>query len=266
MRKKMMNDRLPAFLVLAGLWALPVAGVNAMVLPPDPMMAGGRLGELGMFHGMISINASNEVVVDLGPGMSPAGNTPVLPLKFIPDTHPDYTDETGTGGADWTVLNGKSVNAQLGWLAGNAGGWTVPDGSAVWIETISVAGPGTLEVYEGGQGSASVLLPKAGHTLDPILAVGQPWKWFDPVAVTGNTTPPFTANGSGLMVHNWYATDTPGLYEVQYLVYVGDAATGVLDPTYTPATVNLAWVPEPATLAVLSLGMLGMLRRDVSAS
>ncbi|MEZ6193395.1 MAG: PEP-CTERM sorting domain-containing protein [Phycisphaerales bacterium] len=134
------------------------------------------------------------------------------------------------------------------------------------IETVSVTGPGTLEVYEGGQSDTSVVLPQSSHTLDPILSIGQPWKWFDPVVAAGNVTLPFPASGSGLMVHNWYATATPGLYEVQYRVYVGDATTGVADSTYTAATVSLSWTPEPATLAILSLGVLWMVRRDKSAS
>ena len=198
--------------------------------------------------------------------MAPAGNTPVLPLKFLPGTHPDYTDDSGAGCPDWTVLNGKAINGQLGWMPESAGTWTVPDGLAVWIETLSVNGPGTLEVYEGGQGDTSPLLPLSQHTLDPILAVGQPWKWFDPVVAAGNTTPPFPASGSGIMVHNWYAANTPGLYQLQYRVYVGDATTGVASPAYTSATASLSWVPEPATLAILSLGVLGMMRRDASAS
>ncbi len=235
--------------------------VQASVIPPNPMMAGGQVGELGMYHGMISINPANEVVVHLGPGMSLAGNTPVLPLKFIPDTHPAYTDESGSGGPDWTALNGKYINAQLGWLAEGAGTWTVPSGSAVWIKPISVSGPGTLEVYEGGQGAMSPLLPMNAHTLDPIFVGGQAWKWFDPDVVAATPAPPFPASGSGIMVHNWYASDTPGLYEVQYRVYVGDSTTGTADPTYTPAEVTVSWVPEPASLAIVSLGTLMLIRR-----
>lgn len=258
--------RCAAVVIAIGSLATTHVQTFAAVVPPSPMMAAGQPGEMGMYHGMISINASNEVIVHLGPGMAPAGNTPVLPLKFLPGNHPDYTDESGAGGPDWTVLNGKSINAQLGWMPENAGTWSVPDGSAVWIETVSVNGPGTLEVYEGGQSDTSVVLPLNSHTLDPILSVGQPWKWFDPVVVAGNSTPPFPASGSGLMVHNWYATDTPGLYQAQYRVYVGDATTGVADPAYSPATVSLSWVPEPATLAILSLGVLGMTRRRSMAS
>lgn len=257
-----MVPRLAAAVIAIGSLSIVNTQASVAVVPPSPMMAAGQPGEMGMFHGMISINGSNEVMVHLGAGMAPAGNTPVLPLKWLPATHPDYTDESGTGGPDWTVLNGKAINGQLGWMPENAGTWTVPDGLAIWIETVSVSGPGTLEVYEGGQSDTSVVLPQSSHTLDPILSIGQPWKWFDPVVAAGNVTPPFPASGSGLMVHNWYATATPGLYEVQYRVYVGDATTGVADATYTAANVSLSWVPEPATLAILSLGVLGMTRRD----
>ncbi len=234
---------------------------QASVIPPDPGMTGGVMGQMGMYHGMISINPANEVVVHTGPGMAPAGNTPVLPLKFTPDTHPDYTDESGVGGPDWTVLNGKHYNAQLGWLAEDAGTWTVPSGSAIWIQPISVTGPGTLEVFEGGQGAASPLLPMSAHTLAPIFVGGQAWKWFDPDVVASNPAPPFPASGSGIMVHNWYVTDTPGLYEIQYRVYVGDATTGALDPTYTPAEATLSWVPEPASLMIVSLSALVLAHR-----
>ncbi len=253
-------SRLGAVVMAIGLVVLVVSQVQSAVIPPNPMMTGGQAGELGMYHGMISINPANEIVVHLGPGMSPAGNTPELPLKFTPDTHPDYTDESGTGGPDWTVLNGRHFNAQLGWIAENAGTWTVPSGSAVWIEPISVTGPGTLEVLEGGQGATSPLLPMDQHTLDPIFVGGQPWKWFDR-DIADSLNPPFIASGSGIMTHNWYVTDTPGLYEVQYRIYVGDATTGVLDPTYTPAQVNVAWVPEPASTAIVLLGTLALVCR-----
>ena len=261
--------RIPRLAAVAVAASCVVAGVcsmsDAAVTPPNPMMVGGQPGELGMYHAEISINASNEVVVHFGPGMSPAGNTPVLPLKFVPDTHPDYTDESGTGGPDWTVLNGRHINAQLGWLAENAGSWTVPSGSAIWIKQTSVTGPGTLDVYEGGQGAASALLPLDQHTLDPIFVGGQAWKWFDPDIVASNGTPPFPASGSGIMVHNWYATDTPGPYEIEYRVYVGDAGTGLADPGYTPADVTVSWVPEPTTLALLSLGTLWLVRHREQA-
>jgi len=242
--------------------AMSAAVSSAAVTPPNPGMTGGQMGEMGMFHGELSINASNEVVIHLNPGMAPAGNTPVLPLKFTPDTHPDYSDNSGVGGPDWTVLNGKHYNAQLGWMPMNAGSWTLPSGLALWIKTLSVTGPGTLEVYEGGQGATSPVLPMSAHTLDPILGVGQPWKWFDPDVVAGNTAPPFPASGSGIMVHNWYATTTPGRYAVDYEVYVGDAVTGQADPGYTPATTRIRLVPEPSTLGLLALGVLGLTRQQ----
>ncbi len=234
----------------------------ASVIPPNPGMVGGQAGELGMLHGEVSINASNEVIVHLNPGMAPSGNTPVLPMKFLsPDGRPVYTDESGTGGPDWTVLNSKHINAQLGWMTTDAGSWTVPSGLAVWIKTLSVTGPGVLEVYEGGQGVMSALLPMSAHSLDPILGSGQAWKWFDPDVVAGLTAPPFPASGSGIMVHNWYATTTPGQYDVTYQVYVGDAETGAADGGYTPADVTVTYIPEPATLSVLMLCGMSALGR-----
>jgi PEP-CTERM motif-containing protein len=250
-----------AVVLAAGLAAFIGTLAQASVIPPNPGMVGGQPGELGMFHGEISINDADEVIVHLNPGMAPAGNTPVLPLKFVPRTHPDYTDESGTGGPDWTVLNGKHINAQLGWMTTDAGSWTVPSGMAVWIKTVQVTGPGTLEVYEGGQGATSPLLPMDAHMLDPILAVGQAWKWFDPDIVAGLTAPPFPASGSGIMVHNWYATTVPGYYEAAYQVYVGDATTGAANQVYAPANVTLSWVPEPGTLGLLMIGSLALARR-----
>lgn len=257
--------RLTAVAVASCVVACVCSPSDASVIPPNPMMAGGQPGELGMYHASISINQDSAVVVHLGPGMSPAGNTPVQPLKFVPETHPDYTDESGTGGPDWTVLNGRHFNAQLGWLAENAGSWTVPSGSAIWIEQLAVTGPGTLDVYEGGQGAASVLLPLDQHTLDPIFVGGQAWKWFDPDVVANTPAPPFPASGSGIMIHNWYATDTPGYYRADYRIYVGDATTSALDPTFTPALVSMAWVPEPTTFAMLSFGTLWLARRRQQA-
>lgn len=256
-----LSSRLMAVVIAVCLAAIIGSQSQASVTPPSPGMVGGQPGELGMFHGEISINGADEVIVHLNPGMAPAGNTPELPLKFVPGTHPNYTDETGTGGPDWTVLNGKHINAQLGWMTTDAGGWTVPSGMAVWIKTVSVTGPGELAVYEGGQGATSPLLPLEAHTLNPILAVGQAWKWFDPDVVAGITAPPFPASGSGIMVHNWYAASVPGYYEAQYQVYVGDATTGLLNPIYQPANVTLAWVPEPASFAILSIGSLAITRR-----
>ena len=252
--------RFIANLLAAQLMLFVAATVStASVVPPNPMMTSGTPGQMGMYHGMISINPQNEVMVHLSAGMAPVGNTPVLPLSLTPDTHPDFTDESGTGGPDWTVLNGKAYNAQLGWMPQNAGTWTVPSGQAIWIEPVSVTGPGTLEVYEGGQGESSLLLPMEDHTLNPIFVGGQAWKWFDrDIADAGG--PPFVANGSGIMVHNWYATDTPGLYEVTYRVYVGDATTGAVNPAYTPAEVEMSWVPEPTSAMLVSFCTLALLR------
>ncbi len=258
--------RFAAVVVSAGLVGLAGAPIEASVIPPNPGMVGGQAGELGMFHGEISINDADEVIVHLNPGMAPSGNTPVLPLKFMDDTHPDYTDESGSGGPDWTVLNGKYINAQLGWMTTDAGAWTVPSGMAVWIKTVSVSGPGTLEVYEGGQGATSALLPMSAHTLDPILGVGQAWKWFDPDIVANLTAPPFPASGSGIMVHNWYATTVPGRYDIEYQVYVGNATTGEINSAYQPANVTVSWIPEPATAGILLLGMPALVYRKRGAS
>lgn len=258
--------RLSAVLCVLSWLAVGAAPSRGSVIPPNPGMVGGQAGELGMMHGEISINGSNEVIVHLNPGMAPAGNTPTLPLKFLsPAGRALYTDESGTGGPDWTILNGQYINAQLGWIATDAGSWTVPSGMAVWIKTLSVTGPGTLEVYEGGQGATSALLPMSAHSLDPILGVGQAWKWFDPDLVAGLTAPPFPASGSGIMVHNWYATTTPGRYDATYQVYVGDKTTGAINAAYTPATVNVSWVPEPASAMLLGLGSLLWLRRNRNA-
>lgn len=259
-----LSRRLSALGLAIGITLFGSTQTRASVIPPNPGMVGGLPGELGMLHGEISINDADEVIVHLSAGMAPAGNTPVLPLKFLPDTHPDYTDESGTGGPDWTVLNGKHINAQLGWLADNAGGWSLPSGLAVWIKTIAVTGPGLLEVYEGGQGATSPLLPIQSHTLDPILAVGQAWKWFDPDVVANNLTPPFPASGSGIMVHNWYAVDVPGHYTAEYQVYVGDAATGAMNQVYQPSNVTVTWLPEPTTAVLLLACAPALWRRNTS--
>jgi len=136
-----------------------------------------------------------------------------------------------------SVLDGKMYNAQYGWMV--EGFWAPPAGSFLWIEQIS-ATPG-LEVYGGG-------------------AFG-----FAPIFGTDGSSPRIQWNG--MMLHNWYAATTPGVYEATYNVYFGDAS-GMPTPGFQPdqVTLSLIAVPAPGAAGLLAMGALVAARRRRAAN
>lgn len=123
-----------------------------------------------------------------------------------------YEGERYRGGA--AVLDGTAYNAQYGWLVG--GFWFPPGGSAVWIGRIEST-PG-LAVYAQG-------------TFAPIH---------------GTDGSPDASTWNGVMLHNWYAAESPGPYEALYRVWFGDPVTGEPLEGFAPAEVLLQWVFEGA--------------------
>ncbi len=217
----------------------------AAALPPMPGMTSGLgMSGNGMIHAEVAVQGGVVSVV----------------LRDGPSGGAQPTDRLVTmvgGGYDtpYDVLNGRMFNAQYGWLPDQ----TVPTPPGpiqiglteqIWIEPISVTGPGSVSVYEGGNGEQ---LMNTGHTMNPIFGTDgsdTKWLWDDDF----------------LMQHNWYVFDTPGDYDITYRVYVGDNS-GAAIQSYTPADITLRFtaIPEPGVLSMLgltSLALLSMRRRD----
>ncbi|MCA9285797.1 MAG: hypothetical protein KDA22_11310 [Phycisphaerales bacterium] len=108
-----------------------------------------------------------------------------------------------------SVLNGKAVNAQYGWLAD--GFIALPPGALIWIRAVDQ--PPALESYRA-------------FTFEPIFG-------------TDGSAPLFGWNGQ--MTHNWYAASVPGAYSATYELFVGDADGNAIDG-YVGDTVTLDWV------------------------
>jgi len=111
------------------------------------------------------------------------------------------------------VLDSLAFNAQYGWLA--SGFWSLPSGASVWIEPESHE----LDCY-------------AGRTFNG-------YSYFDPIHGTDGSSMRIEWDGS--MLHNYYATDSTGRYEVGFTVFVGDDA-GEPWPGFSPGFVTLVWI------------------------
>ena len=102
-----------------------------------------------------------------------------------------YEGETYTGAA--SVLTGTYYTARFGWLAD--GFFDLPAGSGVFVENLETSEG--LSVYDA-------------FSFAPILGTGgssDVWQW------------------GGMMTHNWYSADGPGVYSATYRVYLGNATT-----------------------------------------
>jgi len=187
-----------------------------------PQMGGGQTGMMGapMKHTDIMFDGTNITlhVDDTVPTPELRPLTP--PLEFDP-------------AQPWSVLIDKAYNFQHAW---NPGGFiTLPSGTGIWIERLS-----------SDMGLQAYLRPPAftsGAAWPEILAAdGDRWKW------------------SGAMQHNAYAVLDPlqSSYSATYLVYIGDAVSGVPVSGYGSAEVTWQWtatpVPEPASIMLLTVG------------
>ncbi|WP_428388609.1 hypothetical protein [Mucisphaera sp.] len=207
-------------------------------IPPMPGMTSGLgMPGNGMIHAEIAVQ-NNTVSAVLRDGPS-GGATPDNRLVAGPAAAFD---------PPYNVLSNRLYNAQYGWLEDQTIGFTpidiTPDES-IWIELLSTAGPGTVNIYEGGNGQQ---LTATGHTMAPIHGTaGSPaaWQWDDDF----------------LMQHNWYTFSTPGDYDLTFNIYVGDN-NGASLSTYTPAQLILTFtaIPEPGSAALL-LPLAALTRR-----
>jgi hypothetical protein len=121
----------------------------------------------------------------------------------------------------YAVLSGKAYNSQYGW---NVGGlYTLPPGSAIWIELTS-SSPG-LETY-ADWGRLGTYAPIFGTAGSPRL-----WRW------------------GAVMVHNTYAVLDPPVNRLcaEYHIFFGDAETGSRANfmEYDDTTVHLEWAVMP---------------------
>ncbi len=169
----------------------------------------------------------NHINVGVAPNPQPGGEPFLLTVAFD-DPQPQGLNMTPPGPdfqPPFDVLNGRSYNAQYGWL--RSGRWGLTADETFYIERLDATAG--LDTYEGGLaadtgGTGQV---GAGHTLHPLFGTdesGPRWAW------------------DLTMTHHWYATDTPGNHEATYRLYVENDATGQLSGTFAPTTVTLRWV------------------------
>jgi len=194
-----------------------------------PQMGGGQVGMMGgapMKHLDISFDGT-DISVDIDDTVA----TPLL----RPLTSPDQFDPA----EPWAVLTDKAYNFQYGW---NPSGFiSLPSGAWIWIERLS-----------HDSGLATFARPPASEPAYSPLFVndGDIWKW------------------SGSMTHLVHAVLDPmqSLYEARYRVYIGNETTGAALPGYGSDDVTLTFnatpVPEPASLALLAMGGLALIRRS----
>lgn len=155
-------------------------------------------------------------------------SSPVTMQRFVGERY------DGNAGA----LDEMYYSDQYGWILD---GIVDPGaGNSIWIELVSQSDG--LETYEGGR-----RMMIGAQTFGPIFgtdASDMIWQW------------------SGMMTHNWYAADSIGDYEATYSVYVGDSAGNAVDGFSSgEVTLNFRAVPTPGSLAILGLGVLGVVRR-----
>lgn len=176
-----------------------------------------------MEHIMISMNGNN-----LEAHANTNASNPVEMLRF--------DSEFYDGNA--SSLNDQFYTDQYGWVLD---GIVDPGfGNSIWIEmTSQTAG---LETYQGGR-----RMMIAAQSFDPIFGTNGSdlsWQW------------------SGMMTHNWYATNDLGDYEASYRIYIGDANGDAISGFgETDITLNFRAVPSPAGLAIFSIGSLFASRR-----
>lgn len=235
------QQRLCPALVLGTLLAATTAAAQ---MPPMPAVTNGPGGDPGMIHTEVKL-LNNVITVSFRGGPVPGGGT------FGGDlTAPVVMTTGGPFMPPFNVLNGKGFNAQYGWLPDQSPDNQLQDTNilpldrivAVELVSLGASNPGTLYTYSGGNGMEMM---NGQHTMAPLFThVGDKFLWDD-----------------FIMHHNWYAADTPGLYEATYDVYIADLA-GNRDSAYTGDTVTLKFnnVPEPASALLLAPALL-MLRR-----
>jgi hypothetical protein len=124
-----------------------------------------------------------------------------------------------------SVLNGTRFNAQHGWLV--SGLWAPPAGTFVRIETIEVD-PG-LRFY-AGRSFGSVVFMQPLHGTDGADA-GFAW--------------------DGVMLHNYAAVSSPGVYEATFRVSIRDGAGEMVDG-FEAGEISLSWVWTPDCAADLA--------------
>ena len=167
-----------------------------------------------------------EPYVDAGNQVQVPIVATMAPASYVPQLTPEKPGDTYTN--KWIILNGNAYCRDYGWMDSQS---NLSAGQYWWVKmTGHTAG---LLCYDGG---ANLLFQNDGD------------KWEYP----------------GGMLHNVYTLPSQSNSNVSatYQVYVGDSS-GVMVNGITPGSVTLNWtaVPEPATMSLLAIGAIILIKR-----
>ncbi|MFA5240460.1 MAG: PEP-CTERM sorting domain-containing protein [Phycisphaerae bacterium] len=174
--------------------------------------------------------------------------------------------------------NNSYGTASATWVTGSAVGWSesIPGGSQpTWVEGIY---GGNVIFDSSGNGPFSIDITVPTGSIAGTLKVAVQYDWYDRTSSTYPTTPSlvipsvagatFVSNSNEVLAHyttllkkDWVRTtaifeftNNPGTVAVKLGI---DGFSPIIDSF----SVTTAVVPEPATLSILALGVLGLLSK-----